>query len=306
MASTNQSPFYQRAEQDFLLATTDEERITCLEIMIKECPKHKSSENMRRNLTNRLKRLKEGAEKRRKSGKGNQEGIKKGDMQCILIGLPNTGKSTIFNILTDNKPQSKVSPHQYTTDKPFIGILNYEDVKIQLIDDAPVPNQDKSLINSTDTLLIILTDIEQIKDLENLTWKSKAKKIWIFNKTDNLNEKEKRKLKATLKSKYKKINFKLFSKNSNKNEIEELKKEIFNTFPIIRVYTKEPGKEKTKDPMILKEKSSVKDAAEKIRKNLSKQIKQTKISGPSSKFSGQTVGLKHELKDKDIIELHLK
>ena len=51
MASTNQSPFYQRAEQEFQEATTDEERIACLEIMMKEVPKHKSSENMRKNLT---------------------------------------------------------------------------------------------------------------------------------------------------------------------------------------------------------------------------------------------------------------
>ena len=70
MASTNQSPFYQKAEEEFHEATTDEERIACLEIMMKECPKHKSSENMRRNLTNRYKKLKENISKQKKSGKG--------------------------------------------------------------------------------------------------------------------------------------------------------------------------------------------------------------------------------------------
>ena len=69
MASTNQSPFYQRAEQEFHEASTDEERISCLEIMIKECPKHKSSENMLRNLTLRLKKLKSNLAKQKKSGK---------------------------------------------------------------------------------------------------------------------------------------------------------------------------------------------------------------------------------------------
>ena len=304
MASTNQSPFYQRAEQDFLTATTDEERITCLEIMIKECPKHKSSENMRKNLTNRMKKLKTGIEKRKKSGKGSKEGIKKADMQCVFLGMPNSGKSTLFNLLTTEKSKSKVSPHQFTTYQTNLGILEYDDVKIQTIDDAPIPNHDKSLVNSADTLLIVFTKLEEIKDLEKQIWKSDSKKIWILNKTDLLEEKTKRKIKATLKSKYKKLDFIFFSKNENKLKLLELKKKIFKSFPIIRVYTKEPKKSPSEEPMILKEKSTVKDSAEKIRKHFSEQIKTSKIWGPSSKFGGQTTGLYHQLKDKDIIEFH--
>ena len=57
MASTNQSPFYQKAEREFQEAITDSERISCLEIMIKECPKHKSSEKMLKNISNIIKPL---------------------------------------------------------------------------------------------------------------------------------------------------------------------------------------------------------------------------------------------------------
>ncbi|MAG39885.1 hypothetical protein CMI41_02880 [Candidatus Pacearchaeota archaeon] len=306
MASTNQSPFYQRAEEDFRTATTDEERIACLEIMMKECPKHKSSENMRRNLTNRLKKLTEGVERRKKAGKGSREGIKKNDMQCTLIGLPNSGKSTLFNLLTTKKLKSKVSPHQFTTHSPILGIIEYEDARIQLIDDAPIPNQDKSLVNSTDTLLIIFENLNQIRDLERAIWKSKAKKIWILNKVDSLTDMERRKIKATLRSKYKKLDFIFFSNKESQLKIKELKKKIFESFPIIRIYTKEPGKIPTKEPMILKKDSNIKEAAEKIRKNFSKQIKTSRIWGPSSKFGGQTVGIDHILKDKDTIEFHTK
>jgi len=306
MASTNQSPFYQRAEQDFQTATTDEERIICLEIMIKECPKHKSSENMRKNLTNRMKKLKEGVEKRKKSGKGSKEGIKKADMQCILLGMPNSGKSTLFNILTTEKSKSKISPHQFTTYQTNLGIIEYEDVKIQLIDDAPIPNHDKSIVNSADTVLITFTKLEEIEKIEKITWKSKSKKIWILNKTDKLSEIEKRRIKATLKSKYKKLDFIFFSERETKLKILELKKKIFKSFPIIRVYTKEPKKTPSKEPMILKENSTIRDSAEKIRKHFSEQIKTSKIWGPSSKFGGQTSGLEHKLKDKDVIEFHTK
>jgi ribosome-interacting GTPase 1 len=82
-----------------------------------------------------------------------------------------------------------------------------------------------------------------------------------------------------------------------------LKKEFWNYFPIIRIYTKEPKKEPSKDPLLIKEKSTVREVAKKIHKTLGKSLKKAKIWGPSSKFNGQIVGLGHKLKDKDIIEL---
>jgi len=77
---------------------------------------------------------------------------------------------------------------------------------------------------------------------------------------------------------------------------------IFKSFDSIRIFTKEPGKEKSPKPVIIKPNSTVGDIAEKILKGFSKKIKQTKIWGPSSKFAGQSVGLKHKLKDLDVVE----
>lgn len=304
MASTNQSPFYQRAEEDFLKATTDEERIECLDIMIKECPKHKGAENMLANLKTRMKKLKKGLAKQKKTGKSTQEGIKKDDMQAILVGPPNTGKSTIFKTLT--KQEVKISPHPFTTYEAQPGTTKFEDAQIQLIDMPPFPNEDRGLTNSTDTLLVVIDNLDQISECEERLKRSISKKILIFNKIDLLSEQEKRKTKETLKSKHKKWDFIFFSDKATKVEIGKLKEKIFNTFPIIRVYTKEPRKDATKDPMILKKESTVEDAAEKILKGMSKKIKQVRIWGPSSKFSGQVVGLEHQLKDKDTIELHTK
>ena len=45
-----------------------------------------------------------------------------------------------------------------------------------------------------------------------------------------------------------------------------------------------------------------KDVAEKIFHGFSKQIKETFVTGPSSKFPNQKVGLKHEVKDQDTVE----
>lgn len=318
MASTNQSPFYQRAEQKFNEASTDEERIVCLEIMMKEVPKHKSSENMRKNLTNRYKKLKMNVAKQKKSGKGKQIGIKKAYMQCVLVGFPNTGKSTIFKILTNLNP--KISPHPFTTYQPQLGTFYFEDAPIQIIDTPAFPNHDKSLVNSTDTILLVIDKIEQIKNAEKYIWQSSAKiqctptnnknksarVILIYNKEDILLKNEKRKIEATLKSKYKKFNYIFFSSSPSQTQLNELTKKIFKTFPIIRIYTKEPKKTASKDPMILKKDSTFKEAVEKILKGISNKIKQARIWGPSSKFGGQIIGLNHILKDKDIIEFQTK
>lgn len=305
MASTNQSPFYQRAEQEFLEATSNEERISCLEVMIRECPKHKSSENMLRNLKLRLKKLKENLEKQKKSGKTKSSGIKKANMQAVLVGFSNTGKSTLFQELTGL--ETKISSNQFTTDKSKLGTVYFEDSKIQLIDSPPFPNHNKSLINSTDTILLVIDDLDQIKESENYLYQTKAKIITIYNKIDLLDLQEKRKLEATIKSKFNKYEILMISANNlERLDKENLIKKIFETFPIIRVYTKEPKKEPSIEPMILKEGSKIKDAAEKILTGMSEKIKRARIWGPSSKFKGQSVGIEHELKDKDIIEFQTK
>ena len=104
----------------------------------------------------------------------------------------------------------------------------------------------------------------------------------------------------------KKYNFLLVSCRTKEN-IEELKDKIFKSFHKIRVYTKEPGKPADKkDPLILLQGSCIKDAAEKILHGLSRQIKETRITGPSSKFPNQKDGLTHTVKDMDIIEFRTR
>jgi len=83
-----------------------------------------------------------------------------------------------------------------------------------------------------------------------------------------------------------------------------LKEKIFNSFNAIRIYTRQPGKKEDNVPVILKPNSTVEAVAEKILKGYSKKVKFAKVTGPSSKFAGQQVGLKHIVKDKDIVEFY--
>ena len=297
----NAHPEYLQAEKWYLLAATLEEKLQALKEMIKFMPQHKSAEALRANLRTRYKKLKEKLAKGKKSGKGRKEGIKKSSMQALIIGMPNTGKSSLFKALTNQ--DAKISPNPFTTYKPGLGTMLYEDAKIQVIDMPPFPNIDQGIINNADTLLLIIDDLVQLKKSEQFIKKSKAKIIIVFNKSDLLNNQEKRKLEATLRSK--RLNFILFSTQTKEN-LPELKKKIFQSFPIIRIYTKEPKKQATKEPMIMKKDSTLEQVAEKILKGMSSKIKRARFWGPSSKFGGQIIGLDHVLKDKDIVEFQTK
>lgn len=299
MASTNQSPFYKKAESMFLQAGTNNEKIKWLEEMIKECPKHKSSEKMLANLKTRLIKLKEKVESQKKSGKSSKQGIKKEDMQAIIVGKANSGKSSLLKLLTNVEPE--IANYELTTKFPIVGMTKISESQVQLIENPAIGSEfyNKGLANSTDTILILITSLNEIEEINPLLEKSSAKKIIVFNKSDKLTENEKRKIEATLKSR--KYNFILISSKTGEN-IEELKEKIFQSFDKIRIYTKEPGKEKSPKPIILFPESSVEDVAEKIFKGFSSKIKETKIWGPSSKFAGQKVGLKHKLKDMDVVE----
>jgi len=303
MASTNQSPAYQKAQGKFLHAQTLEERIIALKEMIKECPKHKSSENMLANLKTRLKKFQQQVIKNKKSGKSSFKGIKKEDMQAVIIGLTNSGKSSLLSLLSNAKP--KIANPEFTTKEPTIGIMGYEGTQIQLIENPALNSEyyNKGLTNTADTILLLINNFEDIRKITKKLEKSHGEKIIVFNKADKLTQKEKRKIKATLSSK--KYNFVMVSAKT-KEGIEKLKEKLFQSFDKIRVFTKEPGKEKSNRPIILDPGANVRKVAEKILHGFSKQVKETKIWGPSSKFAGQKVGLKHKLKDLDVVEFRTR
>ena len=298
----NASPHFERAQLEYEQAQTTEEKIKLLKKMIVLAPKHKSSENLLANLKTRLKKLKYNKEKEDKSGKSSFKGIKKEDMQALIIGKTNSGKSTLLKTLTNADP--KISNNKFTTTESKVGMAPYLDTQMQLIEIPAIESDffDRSLVHTADTIIILINNLEDLKFIEQNLPSTNAKKIIAFNKADLLSNQEKRKISATLQSK--KHNFILISsiKELKENNLEELKKKIFDTFKIIKIYTKEPKKEKSKKPMIMKPGSTIKDVIEKILKGLSKKVKETKIWGPSSKFGGQKVGLNHKLKNLDIIE----
>ena len=86
---------------------------------------------------------------------------------------------------------------------------------------------------------------------------------------------------------------------------QKLINRIWKKLDRIRVQTR-AGKKVAEKPIILNKGATVRDVAKKIHKDFIKKFKYAKIWGPSAKFDAQQVGLEHELKDKDIVEIFIK
>ncbi len=303
---TNPGYEFTIAEKHYDEAQTDAERLIALEEMMSTMPKHKSAEALRAQIRTRHKKLREEIAAKKKQGKGtsNKVSIKKAEMQAVLVGLTNSGKSSVLKCLTNANP--KTASYGFTTQEPEVGILYYETCPIQIID-LPAIGADSfetGIINTADTLLIVIEKLHEIAEVEKVLQKTKGKKIIVFNKIDLYDENTKRKIQATLKSK--RYNFALVSCKTGEG-LDNLKEKIFKSFSKIRVYTKSPEqKDHDNQPIIMPPNSTVENAARIIFHANTDIIKRTRIWGPSSKFGGQEVGLKHVLKDKDILEFSTK
>lgn len=92
----------------------------------------------------------------------------------------------------------------------------------------------------------------------------------------------------------------------NKQGIEGLRCALFENSQIIRVYSKEPGKEPDlSTPFTLPAGSSVIRLAELIHKDFVMNLKYACIWG-SAKFAGQRVQKDYVLHDKDVVEFHVR
>ena len=147
-------------------ARTIEEKIQALEEFLSAVPKHKGTENLRLWARRRLAELREELEtkKRKKVGGGPKIFVEKaGAAQIVILGPPNSGKSSLLAALTRAKPE--IAPYPFTTQLPTPGMLEYEDIQFQLVDtppllldqpESPINNRVIGLARNADALLLVV------------------------------------------------------------------------------------------------------------------------------------------------------
>lgn len=275
---TNVTIEYQKAEKKFFEAGTLEEKLKALREMLATSPSHKGAEKLRKQIKERIARFKRIVEESRtKKGARIKTSIKKeGAARVVIVGTPNSGKSTLLSKLTNAKPE--IADYPFTTKKPEVGILDYKGVKIQIIE---IPAITENFIEKEKSALYL--SIIREADLIIVTY----------------NNLEERKLVLT-ELKENGINIKLL----DFKDVSEDR--IWENLGLIKIYTKQPGKKKEEKPVALEKGSTIRNLAEKVHKDFVKKFKFARVWGKSAKFDGQTVSLEHVLNDEDIVEIHLK
>ena len=262
--------------------------------MIRTSVKHKGTERLLADLRKRLSKLKrELAVERKKSHRPSFIIRKEGAARISIIGLTNSGKSTLLNSLTNT--DVKVAEYPYTTKEPQVGMLLYNDLQFQLIEIPSTFNAESlNLVQSSD-MIIVLLDSNQDANKQ----KDELMKMLKGNRLDG-----KKIIFVKNKSKVCGLDQSLVCIDAkSETGLEELKENIWKKLNLIKVYTKSPGKPKDVPALALEKKSTVKDLAGEIHKDFINTFKYARIFN-STKFSGRRVGLDYKLQDNDIVEIH--
>lgn len=326
---TNLPPEYFSAEKRYKEAASPREKIVALEELISTVPKHKGTDKLRADLRKKLSQLREEATKKKKGGRGDLYAVERqGAAQIALVGFANSGKSALIGALTNAEPV--VADYPMSTVMPLAAMMPFEDIQFQLIDLPPIGNDStdgwvSGLLRNADMLLLVL-DLGEDPDVQAeliitqieewgiaLSRKGHAiagpaserrKPVLIVgNKTDLPGAADSLR---SIGEKYSETFTMIGVSTANGDGLEELKRGIFERSGVLRVYSKQPGKAADlKTPFTVRDGATVLDLAELIHKDFVEGFKYACIWG-SAKFEGQRVQKDYILKDRDIVEYHVK
>ncbi len=282
---------FTKANEEYFKASTPEERLKALKLMLTTAPSHKGAEKLRNQLKQRYAALRKEIEKAKKQGKKKSLAIKKeGAATIVFIGVLDSGKTKLFSQLSNAK---------YETENNYeikMRMIPFQNVWLQGIDlpafyktfsSSSSAGQVLGLIRTADVIILVVNDEEQLKFiqsiLESANIKIGQKRAQTFEKTE---------IPAVV------VSAEFFDPT-------QLKGEIWAKTGKIRIQTKTAGKIAEK-PVVLKQGATVKELAGTIHKDFLRKFKHAKIWGKSAKFPGQAVGFEHKLLDKDIVEIFTK
>ena len=317
----NLTPVYHNAEERYKNASSNPEKLEALQEMLSVIPKHKGTEKLQAEIKRKIARLRKDLQKHKSSGPSRKpfHHIERdGAGRVVLSGPPNSGKSSLLKTLTHAEPEIAVYP--FTTREPHPGMMEYEDIMVQLVDMPPLSPEvfepwqlatlEQSDVNLfifdvTDPLLLEQTEyiIEKLDQRGiSLRREDRPRSIILANKMDrdgaanNL---------AAWKELFEQVADSIPVSIEKDENFASLKELLFKSLGVVRAYTRPPGGRKAENtkPYILKKGATVLDAAGHIHKDLASGFKYAKIWGECL-HDGQMVERDHVLNDKDCLEIH--
>lgn len=328
----NLPPQYIKAEDDYRRASSPADRLEALRELFRLLPKHKGTEKLQCDLKTKISRAREDLEGA-KAGGSKKAGVSykvpgEGAGQVVLVGPPNTGKSALLAALTNAKPE--IAPYPFTTRAPYPGMVTWQDVRFQLVDLPPVSADFlepwmPGLVSSADEALFVvdLGDDDLIDSAEvalsrlgeahvelvgELPFDSEdemlrhVKTVMVANKVDAEGAADR----LAILREWSADRFPIVETSATSGVgLDSLRSASYDTLGVIRVYTKVPGKPADRShPFTVPVGSTVIDLAREIHRDFEQSLKFAKVWG-SGTFEGQTVRRDHELRDTDVVELHV-
>jgi len=326
---TNLPPEYFEAEKRYRAATSEQEKISCLEDLLTTIPKHKGTDKLRADYRRKLSQLKAGLQTRKKLGRHESAYHieKEGPARVVVIGATNVGKSALVAAVTNAAP--KVSEYEFTTWTPAPGMMPVRDIQIQLVD-TPALSRDHvepelfNLIRTADLILLVVDlqsrVIEQLDESAGILDEHRIVLrgsdgdsaedgrpfslpcVVLVNKVDDAAwDAEFEALRELYEDRWPLL---AISVKTGRN-LEQMKETVFERLEIMRIYSKHPGKDADlRAPFVLKKGSTVADFAAKVHKDFVRNLKTARVWG-TGVYEGQMVGRDHLLHDGDVVELHM-
>lgn len=326
----NLTPQYQRLEVQYRRAQTSAERAVLLDEMLATIPKHKGTEKLQADLKTKLKEVKAEVQAEaavpRKGGKSFRF-PQQGAGQVLVVGAPNAGKSRILKELTKAEPE--VAPYPFTTREPMPGMMNWEDVNVQLIDTPPITDAHfepylLNLVRAADAVVLAFdgSSDDAPEQTAEVLKQFSSRKTLLANITgfdeEDFSVIQVRTILAVTRGNDSGCDDRVaFFREMTESDFttlmidldqladrESLRQAIYQSLGLIRLYTKKPGKPADMtSPFVIQLGGTVEDLAATIHRDLIETLKFAKVWG-SSAHDGQSVGRDHVLHDKDLVELH--
>ncbi len=329
--AVNLPPHYHDADARYKKAQTPEDKLVALKEMWVLLPKHKASEKVQAELKTKISELTDQIEQAKsgpkKAAPGTYKFPRQGAGTVVFLGPPNTGKSQLLTKLTKATPT--VAPYPFTTREPVPGMMDYEDVRVQLIDLPPitVDNYETFITDVTRgadaaVLFLDLADddgppatraaIDRLKlarrelvppgtpAIDDPTLYA-IPALLIANKADD----DAADIRLEIAREEFGTRLPLIVVSAERGDgLAELRKAIYDTLGVMRIYTKQPGKPADMtSPFTPPIGATVAELAGKVHRDLEDTVKSARVWG-TAVHDGQTVGRDHILHDKDVVELH--